>query len=214
MVHNAYCGSAIQLVVAGMPNSLRTWLTRPSHFEHLPPQHSDGDRAAEHRRQVEDGPVERQPLHPLVQQHGDGQGHDQLQRNADEHVGERHRERLVQPRVAEHPDVVLQPDPLGRLDQAVVGERQVQRGDHRPADDQHQSDQPGQQEQVAGLVVPARLLGPEPLLFRRLGLDAMDRSKAQRWRSWHQTLRFDFSSSTNFCAPSAELVRPKRTSVP
>ena len=65
---------------------------------------------------------------------------------------------VVQPRVAEHPDVVLQPDPLRRLDQAVVGERQVQRGEHRPDRDQHQADQPGQQEQVAGLVVPARLL--------------------------------------------------------
>ena len=60
-----------------------------------------------------------------------------------------------------------------------------------------------------------------PASFRRsrfssgvLAFVAIGWSRAQRWRSWHQPCRFDFISSTNFCAASAVVAFPKRTSVP
>ena len=173
--------------------------------EHLPPQHRDRDRGAQHRRQVEDRAVEGQPLHALVQQDGDGQGHDQLQRDADDHVGERDLQRLVQPGVVEHPEVVLQTDPLRRLDQAVLGERQVQRGEHRADGDHHQPDQPRQQEQVARLVVPARLLPAARFSSGVLALSTL------MWESSEMALMSSALSgstsisSTNFCAASAGL---------
>ena len=213
MVHKAYWGSAIQLVVAWNTEQPQDLVHQAVDLEHLPPEHRDRDRGAEHRRQVEDRPVEGQPLHALVQQQGDGQRQRQLQRNADEHVDERDLERLVQTRVAEHPGVVLQTDPLRRLDQAVVGERQVQRGEHRPERDHDEPDQPRQQEQIAGLVVPTCLLGRRRFSSGVLALTRW-MVESSEMALMAQTLRFDLSSSTKLFAPSAALARPKRTSVP
>ena len=125
--------------------------------------------------------------------------HDQLQRNADEDVDERDLERVVQTLVAEHPDVVVQTDALRRLDQAVVGERQVQRGEHRADRDHDQADQPGQQEQVPRLVVPACLLGRRRFSSGVLALTRW-MVESSEMALMAQTLRFDLSSSTNFCA--------------
>ncbi|MBP2349419.1 hypothetical protein JOF29_000502 [Kribbella aluminosa] len=121
--------------------------------EHLPPEDRDRDARAEQRRQVEDGSIKRHSPNTPVQDHGEQQRDRQLQRHRDEHVGERHLQRVVQPLVGQHPGEVLQADPLRRLDQVVVREGQVQRGQHRPDRDQEQAQQPRREEEVPGQVV-------------------------------------------------------------
>src|SRR6478752_9219555 len=53
----------------------------------------------------------------------------------------------------QHSLVVRQADPLRRLQQVVVGERQIQRGDHRPDGDEDETQSPGGQEAGRRLVV-------------------------------------------------------------
>ena len=65
---------------------------------------------------------------------------------------------------------------------------------------------------------PALLSRPASLAWRRFssGVLALVRwmVESSEMALMAQTCRFDFSSSTNFCAASAVLARPKSTSVP
>ncbi|MDF2561299.1 MAG: hypothetical protein K0R99_2745 [Microbacterium sp.] len=116
--------------------------------EDLTPQYGDGHRPAQERREVEDRAVEGESAKSPVQDHREQQRRDQLQRHRDEHEAERDAERVVKSCVVEHPREVVEPDPLRRLQQVVVGERQVQRHQHRPDGERHHAYHPGQQEQV------------------------------------------------------------------
>jgi hypothetical protein len=102
--------------------------------------------------------VEADPAHGHVQQQRQPEGDNELERHRDERiqgaVADRLPERWI---LGEHGLVVVEPDPGRRLDDVVLGEREVQGGQHRVCREDEQGDEPRQNEKETG----SRLLPPE-----------------------------------------------------
>ena len=90
--------------------------------EDLAPEQPDADRAADQRGHVEERAVDREAREAAVERDRDGQREDEDQRHRPADVGQRHPDRLDEAAVAgEELDVVVEPDPDRRAQDAVVG---------------------------------------------------------------------------------------------
>ncbi len=165
-VPSAVSGDAIQLW-PWMPKTASTELARPSSPNTCSPEERDRDAAAQQRGQVEDRAVDGESADPLVQHERERQREDELERHAEDHIRASDDDAVQEPAIpGEHVDVVVEagPDRIG--DEAVVGERQEQRVQHRSDRDDEQPDEPRQEEEVSGAVLLAQ---------ERLPLDVHDR---------------------------------------
>ena len=122
----------------------------PLRVEDLDPDHREG-----HRRRdggdVEDGAVDAQPLHGLVQQQGQAEGGQQLQGHAEEGEVEGVVERLVEQGVpaVDQLGQVLHADVIGPGNQVPVQHDQNQGIEHRPYPQEQGAQYEGQREQDA-----------------------------------------------------------------
>ena len=108
------------------------------------PYNGDRDGAAQQRRQVNHRAVQAHAAHRLVEHHRDKQRKDQLQRHGEHNELKGRQQRLFEGKV-DGEDVleVLEANPVGLLEQRIVGKGQIDGIHHRPRLQQQESDQPG-----------------------------------------------------------------------
>lgn len=109
--------------------------------EHAAPQHRHGHRTTKDRRHIECHPEETGQWRRAVEQHGDRKRKRQPERHRDACKHDGHAKRLPEQRIRrEHRHVIAQPHPYRRSDNAVIGERIIQRKHHGNEQEHYESD--------------------------------------------------------------------------
>ena len=209
----AHPGDAVQ------PDQRQKLVDHPVGTEDLPPEHGHGDRRAEQRGEIEDGPIEADAADALVEGHGQRQRQGELQGHGPDHIGEGDVERRAEPGVEEeHVVVVEEADPARRLEQVELGEGEPERGQRGPERQAEEADEPGEEEEIAGAVAlpgPAQAAG-RPRTLR----PPSPRTRGGRsppWPAWpgapaQARCRMAWACCMNLAAPSLTLTRPNATS--
>ena len=142
--------------------------------EHPEPDQRDDDVGDEVGQQQD--PAGERRGRDLLHQQGDRQRENGLHHDVDQHVLQRHQQRLGQHRVAEHLLVVGEADPFRRAVAAVVvGEAQVDTPERRPDEEHAEADQRREDEPDGGLEV-----ADVPLALRRRDLGWTCRRRSAR----------------------------------
>src|SRR5450759_139725 len=135
-------------VDAGQPEEAEHGVDDPGvAVEELPDGRHDHQRG--HGREEERGPEEPAQAQRAIEQQRGAKPQRRADPHPQDHEGDRILERLLEARVAQDVEVVLEPDELGRLDPVVVGQAPVGGDDHRDDEEKDGRRQGGCDQQVA-----------------------------------------------------------------
>ena len=131
-------------------------------FKQRFPQHRDGHRAAQNGRHIVRRSEQTHALDFEIEDVGDEQRENQLERNGHKRVSEGHLQRLDVLRLGKRVDVVLETDDiLHALEQIVIREAVYQRGHERIELKDAEADQPRQDQDKAHVAL-LQLAQPAP----------------------------------------------------
>ncbi|QTK81081.1 Hypothetical protein AT6N2_L0108 [Agrobacterium tumefaciens] len=117
--------------------------------EKLAPENGDCDTRTQQRRQIEDCPVEGETANAAIESERHQQREDQLQRHRQQHIGKGDLHGGGKFRVGRgDAHIIGRTNPVRRLQQVVIGERQIKRRKRRAEGKAEKADEPGQKKQV------------------------------------------------------------------